>query len=398
MKKVIGGIIVFVLLIAWTVNLHANPTVQGFWQLIGGYLYTPKPVYVPIFATNQGEVDGTFSATPAAAMSGAGNLSTSGSSTTVTVNSADYPKMQIGTMITANSIVHYVTSLLGSPNVQIGYSEDWSAGYSYTYQSPVQTWGSSTGTITAIAADGTYLQINSGNIITQISATAGIAASLFSGSFIGNLTGNVYGTVTTPKVSGTPGESCVYEGTTNSTNSVCVEGPAALSGGSYLLQYPAALPSVSSFLTISSAGAESYTPATSLATPTIASVIEPQQGSDLSVTSNTPVFVDSTNLKYTATVPSGSKMTAMITGVGAGGTTSALYVCLSEDSQAATVACAYVASTNRVPFSINYVFPGDGASHSWYLSASVASSNAGTISETNGKFSPAMIFRTEVSN
>jgi hypothetical protein len=70
------------------------------------------------------------------AYAGSGNVSTSGSSTTVTVPSADYNDIEVGDRIIANSEARIVLDKLGSDQVQVDYPIDWSAGYTYDVLKP----------------------------------------------------------------------------------------------------------------------------------------------------------------------------------------------------------------------------------------------------------------------
>jgi hypothetical protein len=70
------------------------------------------------------------------AYAGSGNVSTSGSSTTVTVPSADYNDIEVGDRIIANSEARTVLDKLGSNQVQVDYPIDWSAGYTYDVLKP----------------------------------------------------------------------------------------------------------------------------------------------------------------------------------------------------------------------------------------------------------------------
>jgi len=66
-----------------------------------------------------------------ASTAGSANLSTSGTSATVTLPAADYSNMVVGTKIYANSLSRFIVELLGSNQVKVDSAVNWSTGYSY---------------------------------------------------------------------------------------------------------------------------------------------------------------------------------------------------------------------------------------------------------------------------
>jgi hypothetical protein len=90
-----------------------------------------------------------------AAIAGTGNLSTSGSSTTVTLPAADYTAILEGATLVANSLTRYVISKDGSNQVTVDTAVDWSTGYTFTRQNPITQFVESDGTIQGwMRADG----------------------------------------------------------------------------------------------------------------------------------------------------------------------------------------------------------------------------------------------------
>lgn len=90
------------------------------------------------------------------AEAGVGNLSTVGSSITVTLPATDYEGIKEGATLVANSLTRYVLSKDGSNQVTVDTAVDWSAGYVFTRQNPITQFVESDGTIAGwIRADST---------------------------------------------------------------------------------------------------------------------------------------------------------------------------------------------------------------------------------------------------
>lgn len=103
-----------------------------------------------------------------AAVSGAGNLSTVASSTTVTLPAADYTAILEGATLVANALTRYVTSKDGSNQVTIDTATDWSTGYTFTRQNPISQFLDSAGGIKGWArADGVSYWVGNASIGTM---------------------------------------------------------------------------------------------------------------------------------------------------------------------------------------------------------------------------------------
>lgn len=147
-----------------------------------------------------------------APISGSGNISTGGDSTTVTIPINDYPNIQVGTVLvnTNNQQTRYILKLLGSNQVKVDISVDWTGGVPYTYQLPLfQTIDNNWNILQFTAADGADATLdNTGavlrfryrnfhdvfNLGISSPTTGGVASERFGASAMGTATTVSYST------------------------------------------------------------------------------------------------------------------------------------------------------------------------------------------------------------
>lgn len=74
-----------------------------------------------------------------APLNGAENLSTTGSSVTVTTTNNAFANVEPGAMITANGVIRWVKSKTNSNTIVIDTATNWSSGYAFTFSNPILT-------------------------------------------------------------------------------------------------------------------------------------------------------------------------------------------------------------------------------------------------------------------
>lgn len=81
--------------------------------------------------------EATLHVNGSAAQSGSANLSTSGTSATVTTTGNAFAPVEIGAAITANSVTRYVIAKASNTSLTINEATNWSSGYSFTFKNPL---------------------------------------------------------------------------------------------------------------------------------------------------------------------------------------------------------------------------------------------------------------------
>ncbi len=99
-----------------------------------------------------------------AAVSGVANLSTSGSSVTVTTTNNAFVDVQVGATITANGYERIVIAKDSNTQVTVGVAIDWSSGFPFTYKNPLLRLANNGTTKLLIGVDGAFYGRPSGYI------------------------------------------------------------------------------------------------------------------------------------------------------------------------------------------------------------------------------------------